>query len=87
MLNTSQLVLKQTRRDLHETKEMEIHKVEPAETMIDELVINGVDEKVFESRVDRLAELAFEEQCTISNPKLPLVTELALVYHGAYKVI
>ncbi|MFC0558323.1 bifunctional acetaldehyde-CoA/alcohol dehydrogenase [Halalkalibacter alkalisediminis] len=46
---------------------------------------NGVDEKVFESKVDYLAERAFEDQCTTANPKLPLVTELAEVYRAAYK--
>lgn len=48
---------------------------------------NGVDEKVFEQKVDKLAELAFEDQCTTSNPKLPLVTELAQVYRNAFKGI
>ncbi|GAE34830.1 bifunctional acetaldehyde-CoA/alcohol dehydrogenase [Halalkalibacter akibai] len=46
---------------------------------------NGVDEKVFESKVNYLAEKAFEDQCTTANPKLPLVTELAEVYRAAYK--
>ncbi|MFC0472442.1 bifunctional acetaldehyde-CoA/alcohol dehydrogenase [Halalkalibacter kiskunsagensis] len=46
---------------------------------------NGVEEKVFESKVNYLAERAFEDQCTTANPKLPLVTELAEVYRLAYK--
>ncbi|MDT8859759.1 bifunctional acetaldehyde-CoA/alcohol dehydrogenase [Alkalihalobacillus sp. MEB130] len=46
---------------------------------------NGVDEKVFESKVEYLAERAFEDQCTTANPKLPLVKELAEVYRLAYK--
>ncbi|MDN6293614.1 MAG: bifunctional acetaldehyde-CoA/alcohol dehydrogenase [Alkalibacterium gilvum] len=46
---------------------------------------NGVDKKEFEAIVDELADNAFEDQCTISNPKLPLVTELAQVYRNAYK--
>ena len=46
---------------------------------------NGVDEKVFERKVDYLAERAFEDQCTTANPKLPLVTELAEVYRASYK--
>ncbi len=44
-----------------------------------------VDEQVFESKVDYLAERAFEDQCTTANPKLPLVKELAEVYRAAYK--
>ncbi|GGP15556.1 bifunctional acetaldehyde-CoA/alcohol dehydrogenase [Oceanobacillus neutriphilus] len=46
---------------------------------------NGVDEKEFEAQVDKLADRAFEDQCTTANPKLPLVTELAEVYRQAYK--
>ncbi|SFA87644.1 acetaldehyde dehydrogenase /alcohol dehydrogenase AdhE [Bacillus sp. cl95] len=46
---------------------------------------NGVDKATFESRVDFLAERAFEDQCTTANPKLPLVTELANVYRAAFK--
>ncbi|MBP2079035.1 bifunctional acetaldehyde-CoA/alcohol dehydrogenase [Oceanobacillus polygoni] len=45
---------------------------------------NGVDEADFESKVDRLADRAFEDQCTTANPRLPLVTELAAIYREAY---
>ncbi|MEJ8304538.1 bifunctional acetaldehyde-CoA/alcohol dehydrogenase [Saccharibacillus sacchari] len=44
----------------------------------------GFDAKQFESRVDYLADRAFEDQCTTANPKLPLVTELADVYRDAF---
>ncbi|ADO57215.1 MULTISPECIES: bifunctional acetaldehyde-CoA/alcohol dehydrogenase [Paenibacillus] len=44
----------------------------------------GFDPKDFESRVDYLADRAFEDQCTTANPKLPLVTELADVYRNAF---
>ncbi|SFC46466.1 acetaldehyde dehydrogenase / alcohol dehydrogenase [Alkalibacterium subtropicum] len=46
---------------------------------------NGVDKKEFEKVVDAMADRAFEDQCTIANPKMPLVTELAEVYRNAYK--
>ncbi|QOR66198.1 bifunctional acetaldehyde-CoA/alcohol dehydrogenase [Cytobacillus suaedae] len=46
---------------------------------------NGVDKATFESRVDFLAERAFEDQCTTANPKLPLVSELANIYRSAFK--
>lgn len=49
------------------------------------LETNGVDLAEFESKVDYLAERAFEDQCTTANPKLPLVTELAEIYRQAYK--
>ncbi|WP_028401184.1 bifunctional acetaldehyde-CoA/alcohol dehydrogenase [Ectobacillus panaciterrae] len=45
----------------------------------------GVDKEVFESKVNYLAERAFEDQCTTANPKLPLVTELAEIYREAFK--
>ncbi len=44
----------------------------------------GFDAKDFESRVDYLADRAFEDQCTTANPKMPLVTELADVYRNAF---
>ncbi len=47
----------------------------------------GIDEGVFESRVSELAELAFDDQDTIANPKMPLVTELAEIYRNAYRGI
>ncbi|RCK13096.1 hypothetical protein DT075_05135 [Bacillus licheniformis] len=46
---------------------------------------NGVDAAAFESKVDLMAERAFEDQCTTANPKLPLVSELAEIYRSAYK--
>lgn len=46
---------------------------------------NGITKEQFESKVDHLAELAFEDQCTTTNPKLPLITELADVYRAAFK--
>ncbi|KAA9031231.1 bifunctional acetaldehyde-CoA/alcohol dehydrogenase [Niallia endozanthoxylica] len=45
----------------------------------------GIDKKEFESKVDLLANRAFEDQCTTANPKLPLVSELAEIYRKAYK--
>lgn len=45
---------------------------------------NGVNKKEFESKVEFLAERAFEDQCTTANPKLPLVSELAEIYRKAW---
>ncbi len=45
----------------------------------------GVSEEEFESKVDYLADKAFEDQCTTANPKLPLVSELAEIYRLTYK--
>lgn len=46
---------------------------------------NNVEKALFESKVEYLAERAFEDQCTTANPKLPLVSELAEIYRQAYK--
>lgn len=45
----------------------------------------GVSKQEFESKVEKLAELAFEDQCTTANPKLPLVSDLVHIYRQAFK--
>lgn len=45
----------------------------------------GVTEELLHSTIDRMAELAFEDQCTTANPKLPLISELKEIYMEAYK--
>ncbi|OUM93304.1 MAG: hypothetical protein BAA03_12780 [Caldibacillus debilis] len=45
----------------------------------------GIDRDAFEKKVPELAELAFEDQCTTANPKMPLVSELEEIYRQAYK--
>jgi len=44
----------------------------------------GIDEKEFLSKVDMLADRAFEDQCTTANPRLPLVTELKQILLDSY---
>ena len=44
----------------------------------------GVDEQEFLSKVDMLADRAFEDQCTTANPRLPLVTELKQILLDSY---
>ncbi len=44
----------------------------------------GISENEFLEKVDYLAEKAFEDQCTPSNPRLPLVTELKELLLQAY---
>ena len=36
----------------------------------------GIDEQDFLSKVDMLADRAFEDQCTTANPRVPLVSEI-----------
>ena len=44
----------------------------------------GIDEKEFLSKVDMLADRAFEDQCTTANPRLPLVEELKQILLDSY---
>ena len=44
----------------------------------------GIDEKDFSSKVDMLADRAFEDQCTTANPRLPLVSELKQIMLDSY---
>jgi acetaldehyde dehydrogenase/alcohol dehydrogenase len=44
----------------------------------------GVNSKEFAAAVDELAERAFEDQCTTSNPRMPLISELTQLYWQAY---
>ncbi|MCG1338825.1 bifunctional acetaldehyde-CoA/alcohol dehydrogenase [Staphylococcus epidermidis] len=44
----------------------------------------GVTEELLHSTINRMAELAFEDQCTTSNPKEPLISELKGIIETAY---
>ena len=44
----------------------------------------GIDENVFMSNLDALAEHAHDDQCTGANPKYPTVEEIKELYKKAY---
>ncbi len=44
----------------------------------------GIPEKEFLSKLDKLSENAFEDQCTTANPRYPLVSEIKELYKMAY---
>jgi len=44
----------------------------------------GIDERDFLSKVGIMAEKAFADQCTISNPRMPLISELEGLYRAAF---
>jgi len=44
----------------------------------------GINEEEFLSKIDMLADRAFEDQCTTANPRLPLVSELKQIMLEAY---
>ena len=45
----------------------------------------GVSKEEFESKVDKLAELAYLDQCTTANPKEPMIEELKEILYQAYE--
>ncbi|WP_370590095.1 bifunctional acetaldehyde-CoA/alcohol dehydrogenase [Candidatus Vagococcus giribetii] len=49
------------------------------------LKAQGVTQEVLDNTVDRMAELAYEDQCTTANPKEPLISELKQIIIDAYK--
>ena len=44
----------------------------------------GIDEKDFLDRLDEMSEQAFDDQCTGSNPRYPLIEEIKEMYLNAY---
>ncbi|CZQ83033.1 alcohol dehydrogenase iron-type [Trichococcus palustris] len=45
----------------------------------------GITKEVLDRDADKLAELAFEDQCTTANPKQPLISELKEIIYAAYE--
>lgn len=43
------------------------------------------DEKLYESKLEVLGYLAYEDQCTPANPREPLVADMVLILRDAYK--
>ena len=48
------------------------------------LKAQGVTQEVLDATVDRMAELAYEDQCTTANPKQPLISELKQIIIDSY---
>ena len=48
------------------------------------LKAQGVTQQTLDTTVDRMAELAYEDQCTTANPKEPLISELKQIIVDAY---
>ena len=44
----------------------------------------GIKEKEFLARLDEMSELAFDDQCTGANPRLPLIPEIKQMFLNAY---
>ena len=48
------------------------------------LKAQGVTEEILASTIDKMAELAYEDQCTTANPKEPLISELKGIIQTAF---
>ena len=44
----------------------------------------GIEEKDFLAKLDKMCEDAFDDQCTTSNPRYPLISEIKQMYLNAY---
>ena len=44
----------------------------------------GIAEADFLQKLDEMAEQAFDDQCTVSNPRYPLIAELKELYRKAF---
>ena len=44
----------------------------------------GIDEQEFLAMLDDMSEQAFDDQCTVSNPRYPLMSEIKQMYLNAY---
>ncbi len=44
----------------------------------------GIDENDFKSKIDNMALSAWDDQCTGTNPKAPLIDEIKQIYMNAY---
>jgi acetaldehyde dehydrogenase/alcohol dehydrogenase len=45
----------------------------------------GIDERTFTAGLDEMTEQAFDDQCTGSNPRYPLLCEIRQMYLNAYR--
>jgi acetaldehyde dehydrogenase/alcohol dehydrogenase len=45
----------------------------------------GIDETQFRDRLDEMSEAAFDDQCTGTNPRFPLIEEIKRLYELAYR--
>jgi acetaldehyde dehydrogenase/alcohol dehydrogenase len=45
----------------------------------------GLSETKFYSTLDEMSEEAFDDQCTVSNPRYPLISEIKQMYINAYE--
>ena len=45
----------------------------------------GIDKTVFDSKIDEIAVLAYEDQCSPANPRVPLVKDMKVILEKSYE--
>ena len=45
----------------------------------------GIDEQEWNDRLERIAVLAYEDQCSPANPRVPMVNDMIEILKKAYK--
>ncbi|MFW6269151.1 MAG: bifunctional acetaldehyde-CoA/alcohol dehydrogenase [Bacillota bacterium] len=71
-----------------EKVELLINKINDLKQKVDipqNIKIAGVSEEKFHQKLDRMSELAFDDQCTGANPRYPLIKEIKELYIKAFK--
>lgn len=64
-----------------------INKIEELKKAVDipsSIKDAGVSQNDFYESLDKMSELAFDDQCTGANPRYPLISELKKIYIDAY---
>lgn len=75
----------QTTEELVESLITAIYKLAAEVDINLSLKAHGVTKEDFEAHVEELAELSFEDQCTSTNPKEPLISELRDILYACYE--
>ena len=45
----------------------------------------GIDKKEFESKIQEIAVLAYEDQCSPANPRVPIVKDMEIILEKSYE--
>ena len=45
----------------------------------------GIDEEQWNEKIEEMAVLAYEDQCSPANPRVPIVTDMEEILRKAYK--
>ena len=62
----------------------EIYKLQKILNMPTSIKECGIDEDIFFSNLTKLSQKAHEDQCTLANPRYPLIKEIEEIYTKAY---